>query len=356
MRDELFSSFGTAEDACLLAAAIVDTVREPLLVLDRDLRVVVASRSFYLAFQIGRERTQGRKIYELDDGVWNIAELRLLLEKIVPEHGVMEGFEVEREFPRLGRRSMLLNARKVFYEGNGETTILLGLEDVTERRKTERAVQKLLEQKEMLLQEMSHRVANSLQIIASILLMKAKTVDSPETRLHLQDAHRRVMSIASVQQHLQASSKGERIGVGSYLSKLCETLAASMIGDNRPITLKVVADDGSSTSSQAVSIGLMVTELVMNALKHAFPVSSRPGQQVIVGYEADGENWKLSISDNGIGMPDRRGGTEKTGLGTSLIKALAQQLEAQVDVSSGANGTTVSITHATFVSRLPTAA
>jgi chemotaxis protein methyltransferase CheR len=356
MRDELFSSFGNAGDACALAVAIVDTVREPLLVLDRDLRVIVASRSFYLAFQMGRERTQGHTIYDLDDGVWNIPELRLLLEKIVPEHGVMEGFEVERDFPRLGRRSMLLNARQVFYEGNGHTTILLGLEDVTERRRTERALQKLLEQKEMLLQEMSHRVANSLQIIASILLMKAKTVDSPETRGHLQDAHRRVISIASVQQHLQASGKGEQIAVGSYLSKLCETLAASMIADNRAISLNVVAGEGSSTSSQAVSIGLIVTELVMNALKHAFSARPRPGQKVIVGYEADGENWKLSISDNGKGMPDRKGNTEKTGLGTSLVKALAQQLEAQVDVSSGPKGTTVSVTHATFVSRLPTAA
>ena len=188
-------------------------MREPLLVLDRDLRVIVASRSFYVAFQMSRERTQGHTIYDLDDGVWNIPELRLLLEKIVPEHGVMEGFQVERDFPRLGRRSMLLNARQVFYEGNGHTTIQLGLEDVTERRRTERAVQKLLEQKEMLLQEMSHRVANSLQIIASILLMKAKIVDSPETRLHLQDAHRRVMSIASVQQHLQASGRDEQIVV-----------------------------------------------------------------------------------------------------------------------------------------------
>jgi hypothetical protein len=77
MRDELFFSFGNSDDACSLAVAIVDTVREPLLVLDRDLRVIVASRSFYLAFQMDRERTQGLKIYDLDHGVWNIPELRL---------------------------------------------------------------------------------------------------------------------------------------------------------------------------------------------------------------------------------------------------------------------------------------
>ncbi len=355
MRDEPFDAFESAENANLLAKAIVDTVREPLLVLDRDLRVIVASRSFYLAFQMTRQATQGRKIYDLDKGVWNIPELRLLLEQIIPEHGVMEGFEVERDFPRIGRRALLLNARKVFYEGNGHTTILLGFEDATERRRTERALQKLLEQKEMLLSEMSHRVANSLQIIASILLMKARTVDSVETRVHLQDAHRRVMSVASVQQHLRASGKGEQIVVEPYLSKLCETLAGSMIGDNRPISLKVVAGDGATTSSEAVSLGLIVTELVINALKHAFPDSPKAGH-VVVGYEVDGASWKLSISDDGVGMPDRKPGGKKIGLGTSLVKALAQQLEAQVEIASGPQGTTVSVTHATFISRLPTAA
>jgi two-component sensor histidine kinase len=355
MRGEPFEVFEQAEHANLLAKAIVDTVREPLLVLDRDLQVIVASRSFYLTFEMTREVTQGRKLYDLDAGIWNIPELRSLLEKIVPEQGVMEGFEVERDFPRIGPRSMLLNARKVFYESKGHTTILLGLEDVTERRRTERALQKLLEQQEMLAAEMSHRVANSLQIIASILLLKARTVDSAETRLHLQDAHRRVMSVAAVQQHLQASGRGDEIAVGPYLRKLCESLAASMIGESRPISLRVVTDDGTATSSEAVSLGLIVTELVINALKHAFPASLGEGR-IVVGYEVDRTNWKLSISDNGVGMPDEKPGGKRVGLGTSLLKALAQQLEAQVEVVSDSRGTTVSITHTSFTSCLPTAA
>src|SRR3984893_14053979 len=196
-------SFIDIKDGRLLAQAIFDTVREPLLVLDKDLRVVVASRSFYWMFQVSRDDTQGRLVYALGDGQWNIPALRLQLENIVPEHGVMEAFEVEHEFPVIGRRTMLLNARKVFYEGNSHTTLLLAIEDITERRARERELQELLQQKEVLLQEMQHRVANSLQIIASILLIKARTVKSEETRLHLQEAHQRVMSIAAMQEHLQ---------------------------------------------------------------------------------------------------------------------------------------------------------
>ena len=82
------------KDAAALAQAIVDTVREPLLVLDKDLRVLAASRSFYLTFKVDRADTQGRLLYTLGDGQWDISRLRLLLENIVPEHGVMDDYEV----------------------------------------------------------------------------------------------------------------------------------------------------------------------------------------------------------------------------------------------------------------------
>ena len=95
------------EDKVALAQAIVDTVREPLLVLDQDLRVVGASRSFYRTFDVSSEVTLGRLVYELGEGEWNIPALRHLLERIVPEHGVMEDFEVEHVFPRMGHRILL---------------------------------------------------------------------------------------------------------------------------------------------------------------------------------------------------------------------------------------------------------
>jgi PAS domain S-box-containing protein len=338
-----------------LARAIVDTVHEPLLVLDGDLRVVVASRSFYTIFKIGADETKGKLLYDLSSGEWDIAALRLLLDRIVPASEVMEGFEVEQAFPRIGRRTMLLNARRVYSNDSGPPMILLAFEDITERRTSERALKSLLEQKDILLAEMSHRVANSLQIIASILLIKARNVQSDETRQHLEDAHRRVMSVASVQQHLQASGKGEQVAIGSYLTKLCETLAASMIEENRPIKVNVVANNGTATSSQAVSLGLIVTELLINALKHAFPDPTTVGQ-IIVGYEAHGSDWKLSVSDNGAGMPLQRPTKEKSGLGTALIKALSQQIDAQLETATGPDGTTVCVTHATFESRLPTVA
>jgi two-component sensor histidine kinase len=348
-------------DAHALAQAIVDTVREPLLVLDANLRVLAASRSFYLTFRVAPADTQGRLLYALGDGQWDIPKLRLLLEKIVPEHGVMEDYEVEHQFPDIGKRTMLLNARKVFYADSPNTTLLLGIEDVTGRRALEREKDELLRlkdtllrEKDVLLEELQHRVGNSLQIIAAIILLKSRSVKSEETRLHLQDAHNRVMSVAAVQQHLHVSGTAGPIEMSPYLTKLCESLTSSMIGDSRPINLKVATEGGSVSSREAVSLGLIVTELVLNAVKHAFS-DDMAEHRITVGYDVAGTNWKLSVADNGIGKRTDPFAQAKAGLGTSIVKALAQQLDARVEVVSGPQGTTVSVTHATFA-KIPQAA
>jgi chemotaxis protein methyltransferase CheR len=340
--------FTNIADACALAQAIVDTVSDPVLVLDKQLRVIAASRSFYSAFNVTPEDTQGRLLFALGDGQWDIPALRVLLENIIPEHGVIEGYEVEHEFPGLGRRTICLKARQVFYEGAAETNILLGLEDVTERRTLENEKDDLLRDKDVLLEELQHRISNSLQVIASIIMLKAKAVQSEETRHHLHDTHKRVLSVAAVQQQLHAHGTVGSIEIGPYLSRLCEALANSMIDDSRPISLKVIDEGGGiATSRQAESIGLIVTELVMNALKHAFP-DERTAGVITVTYELSGTNWMLSVSDNGKGAPDGRFAQPKTGLGTGIIKALSHQLDAQVETSAGPEGTTVRITHATF--------
>jgi two-component sensor histidine kinase len=350
------------EDAQTLAQAIVNTIHEPFLVLDSGFRVLSASRSFYETFKVDPEQTLGSMLYALGDGQWDIPALRLLLETILPEQVAMDDFEVDHDFPGLGRRIMLLNARKVLYERSTVMTILLAFTDVTARRAIEQEKTDLLEkagelllQKQVLLQEMEHRVANSLQIIASILMLKAKAVSSEETRLHLRDAHQRVMSVAAVQSYLHASDGIDQIEVGPYLTKLCDSLASSMIGEDQPVTLKVVADTGLLRSAQAVSLGLIVTELVINALKYAFPVD-KPDAVVLVTYESDAADWKLVISDNGVGKAAAVVAGPESGLGTVIVQALVKQLDAHIELSSDTTGLKVSITRATFTSRLPTAA
>ena len=350
--------FSDLQSACAFAEAIVNTVREPLVVLDQDLRVVAASRSFYRTFKAEPGETEGRLLYELGNGEWNIPKLRALLEKILPAHGAIEAgaieaYEIERVFAGIGRRTMCLNARKVIYEAGGGANILLGIEDITYRLILEGEKDDLLRQKDMLLEELQHRVANSLQIIASIIMMKARVVESEEARRHLQDAHQRVMSVAAVQQHLHAVARSGPVQLGPYLSKLCDALSHSMVGDNRSISLKVHGEQGSASCRDAESLGLIVTELVINSVKHAFGEDTEDTKdgQIIVAFDVSGTDWKLSVTDNGIGNPTGVFAQAKTGLGTGIVNALAKQLDAKVETVSGPQGTSVSVTHATFAAK-----
>lgn len=116
------------------AENILDTVREPLVVLDRDLMVISVNRSFFETFRVRPGETQRRLIYDLGNGQWNIPRLRELLEKIIPENSRFEDFEVDHKFPKLGHKKMLLNARKIVQNAEGAELILLAIEDITERQ------------------------------------------------------------------------------------------------------------------------------------------------------------------------------------------------------------------------------
>ena len=273
---------------------------------------------------------------------------------MIPEHGVMEDYEVEHEFPHLGTRIMRLNACQVFYKEGAETTILLGIEDVTVRRKLEQEKDDLLQQKDVLLEEIQHRIANSLQIIAGIILMKANTVSSEETRPLLQDIHDRVISIAAVQRQLHASGTIGPIEMVAYLRRLSEALATSMIGDARPVTVRVVGDGGTLSSRQAESIGLITTELVMNSLKHAFTKADTTGQ-IIITYEINGTDGELSVADNGAGSKMASLRNRKPALAPASSRRLRKVSTPTSKLVSGVGGTTVSVTHTTYSRGVPAA-
>jgi diguanylate cyclase (GGDEF)-like protein/PAS domain S-box-containing protein len=125
------------KDALEFSDAIIATVREPLLVLDKELRIITANRSFYRTFQVNPEETEKQLIYDLGNRQWNIPGLRDLLENILPRNNAFEDFEVEHDFISIGRKIMLLNARKIYREMNHVEMILLAIEDITERKKAE---------------------------------------------------------------------------------------------------------------------------------------------------------------------------------------------------------------------------
>lgn len=327
----------------LLTRAIIDTIQTPLLVLDEKLAIIVGSKAFYEKFKLDHDKTSEVLFYNLNDGEWDVPQLRELLEKIIPEQTVVQDFQIEHDFKSLGQRTLLISAREIRYE-NGRKKILLAFRDVTEQRQLERDKERLSEQKDILLREMRHRIANSLQLIASILILKAQTVQSEESRLQLEDAHQRIMSIATVQQQLDPASVNGEVPVAEYLKGLCESLAKSMIGGRKPITIEVNSGKGTVLPDEAISLGLISTELVINSLKHAFP-DGRTGR-IVVGYESDKLSWKLSVTDDGVGMPEPGPDVHK-GLGTNIIASLAKQLNATISTVSSDKGAAITISHKT---------
>lgn len=232
-----------------LTRAIVDTIHEPFLVLDADLRIIVASRSFYETFQVTKEETQGKLLYEIGGGEYDIPALKHFLRNIVPEHAVMKEYKIVQDFAVIGKRALLMSAREIVYENSLRKHILLTIADVSGQELFDIEKEKLSKQKDLMIKEMKHRMANSLQLIASILILKSETVDSPEVRTHLKDAHERIISVATVEKFLDTASLSEEVEVGPYLTDLCNSLSKSMIGASQDIELNVEAQGGMITSA-----------------------------------------------------------------------------------------------------------
>lgn len=322
-----------------LTRAIVDTIHEPFLVLDANLRIIVASRSFYAKFKVKKEETQGHYLYEIGNGQYNIPALRHFLKNIIPEHAVLKEYKLAHDFVTIGRRTMLLSAREVVYENSNQKHLLLSVGDITGQELLDEEKEKLSLQKDLMLKEMKHRMANSLQLIASILILKSDAVESPEVRTHLQDTHQRIMSIATVEKFLDTTSLNEEVEVGPYLTGLSTSLGKSIIGTTKFVDIQVQSQGGMVASGDAISMGLITAELVINALKYAFPNDKRGS--IVISYETGKEGWTLKVSDNGVGIsPDP---TRKEGLGTTIVRSLARQLHATVETKTGADGTAVSI-------------
>lgn len=321
--------------------AVVVSSNEPLLFLSEDQKVIAASASFCRAFEIDPATIHGRRLSELGNGEWSMPKLTSLLKATASGSAHVEAYEIELKRPNQKTRQLVVNARTLDDGSIDHIRLLVAVTDVTDARAEARLKDDLVRDKAILLQEVQHRVANSLQIIASVLMQSARRVQSEEARGYLQNAHHRVMSIAALQRQLSTSTGGN-VELRTYLTQLCESLGASMIADPGRLSIQVTVDNSAVEADVSVSLGLIVTELVINALKHAFP-EERSGR-IVTDYRSSGNDWTLSVTDNGIGMPVGSD-APKAGLGTGIVEALAKNLQSKIQVNDAHPGTVVTISH-----------
>jgi two-component sensor histidine kinase len=327
-----------------LALALVASSTAPQLLLDGEHRIIAVSTSFCNVFDFEPGSVPGRPLAELGAGEWNVPQLFILLKATAAGHADIPAYELDLPQPAKITRRLVVNVHRLAYADPDQVLLLLSVADTTAAHLAEQIRVDLLREmdeirldKAILMQEIQHRVANSLQIIASVLLQSARRVQSDETRQHLQAAHQRVMSVAALQKHL-ARSTSDEVVLSTYFNGLCESIGASMIRDQKRIALTVDVDRTVVGSDVSISLGLIVTELVINALKHAFPNNRRGA--IKVAYAASAGGFELSVSDNGVGMPVPQG---TPGLGTNIVSALAHQLRAAVVIRPQVPGTMVSI-------------
>ena len=322
-----------------LLLAIIAASDVPLVLLDGNSNILAASTSFNASFSSNMANPAGQSLFALGAGDWNVPEMRSLIEATISGCSKIGSYEIDLFRQGQGTRRLVLGAEKLSYADPSKTRMLLTIADVTEARLAERLKETILEEKTILLLELQHRVANSLQVIASVLMQSARRVQSEEIKTHLFEAHNRVMSVATVQRHLTATTISN-VDMRAYLTELCQSIGASMISHDHDLVLTMNIDESVTTADFSISIGLVVTELVINALKHAFP-GQRSGT-INITYNGADAAWMLSVADDGVGRPtDPR--LHYTGLGTSIVRAIADRLSAQIEHDDGHPGTKVSM-------------
>src|SRR5687768_3837413 len=296
---------------------IVDTVREPLLMLDTTLRVHSANRAFYQTFHVSQEETENQLIYELGNGQWDIPALRNLLEDIVPKNSVFSDFELEHTFPVIGRRVMLLNARQLKAGNHGEL-LVLAMEDVTERRHAEEEVAKAKETaeaanrtKSLFLANMSHELRTPLNAIlgySEMLQEEAADQGVQDFLPDLQKIHtagKHLLSLINDILDLSKIEAGkmelylETFSVPKLIEEVVETTKPLVTANGNTLRVQCPADLGTMHADMT-----KVRQSLFNLLSNAAKFTKQGAISLEVSRETmDGNEWIwFRVADTGIGM------------------------------------------------------
>lgn len=324
------------------AESIVDTVREGLMVLDGDLRVISANRSFYETFKVKPGETEGQLVYDLGNRQWNIPKLRELLEEILPTDTTFDNFEVEHEFKIIGRRVMHLNARRIYRETNETRLILLAIEDVTERKRAQQALRQSSEELKFFAYSVMHDLkspAIGIYGLTELLHKHYKDALDERGKSYCDQILKASVHVAALIEKInvyiatkESPLNIEKINIKDILQMVREEfsprLAVRQVKWLEPDAMVEVKAD-------QLSILRVFRNFVDNALKYGGEELS----EIRIGYEESEEFHTLSISDDGAGVREgdyerifaafRRGETYKAvegvGLGLAIVAEIAER-------------------------------
>src|SRR6185436_2369866 len=260
--------------------------------------------------------------------------LRHLMEKVLPDNKPIESFEIEDDFPGLGRRVFNLNARKISQPGNHAHRMLLVFEDVTHRKQRERDALSLTN-------EISHRIKNNLQVIVGLIAYEAKWTAAPCVQGY-KSMQTRIAAIAQLCDLISQSSRGPAIAVDAYLREIANTMSAGLLGNTSGIKIEVKAEALDINPDLAVPFGLLVNELTTNAIRHAFPGGTG---RIVLSVERAGDEIELAVTDDGVGIKEKDSTQTAEKRGSDYVAIFVRQLGGTIVPSllKEGNGTTVRV-------------
>jgi len=334
------------------AEAIVETVREPLVILNQNLQVMKANKAFYETFRASREETEERLIYDLGNGQWNIPKLRELLENILPTHATFRDFEVTHDFEHVGRKVMLLNASEIFNPNAQARTILLAIEDATDRKVAEEALRTTNAELQHFAYALTHDLQEPLRMVVNFSELLGRDYAgklgeeadqfiaySVEGALRIEALLKALLAYWEVTGRVQDSFAP--IDCGAVLAKTLLNLQAAIEQSGAIVT----SDPLPTVVAEEVSLMQLFQNLISNSIKYRGEETPR----IHVSAERDARGWLFAVRDNGTGIDpqdtDRVFGMFKrlhgseipgTGIGLALCKKVVERQGGRIWVESEA--------------------
>ncbi len=345
-----------ATDAKVLAESVIESVRDPMLVLDGNARVKSANLAFYHHFGARPGEAANTPLDEIAGGQWNIPELRRLLSELLADEGEFKQFEMEAVFPPMGLRILLLNAHRIPQQDGNEPLILLTIADITERKETERALVKVNTELQYFSYAASHDLQEPLRMVMSYTQLLAKTYKGKLDPLadHFIDtavdgAKRMEALLRDLRDYWSAAEEnGARLSsvdTGSALLKALANLEAP-VGESGAV---VTHDPLPAVVAEEYPLIVLFQNLVGNAIKYC---RTDAPPRVHVSASRNGAEWTITVSDNGVGIEDsqresvfapfkRLHGTEfrsGTGLGLAICRKIVERFHGRIWVDSAEEG------------------
>jgi PAS domain S-box-containing protein len=243
---------------------------------------------------------------------------------------------VEPQTTPTGAKIWLSTSKVPLQMPNGDVIGVLGVyEDITERKKDEEKLRAALEEREVMLREIHHRVKNNMQIVSSLLRLQSRHVKDEKALEVLNESQNRIKSIALIHEKMYQSRDFSQIDFSDYLARMITHLFAIYKVDSRRIGYQVDAKNVQLDISRAIPCGLIINELITNALKHAFP-EGREGEVIVRMRPSDGDGFELAVKDNGVGLPKGFDLRRKGSLGFQIVSDLVKQIDASIEIRKDA--------------------